>query len=144
MDGMPTIDSDALVALSRAIDTAMDRGDMDEAIRLSSLQAEEMNRWLQANGYPPLDYGDSCLKRAAAEPRRPPTAARWCAAVGQRATPQRSTKTTVRAGLPACGHVACAMVTLASAAGGPPCRKLTAGLQLRHRRRPASPTAWAG
>ena len=54
MDGWSTIGADAVVALSRAIDAAMDRGDMDEAIRLASLQEAELNRWLEAHGYPRL------------------------------------------------------------------------------------------
>jgi hypothetical protein len=54
MSGMLRIDSEAFVALSCAIDAAMERSDIDEAIRLSSLQQEELNRWLQARGFPPL------------------------------------------------------------------------------------------
>jgi len=54
MDGGSTISADAVVALSCAIDAAMDRGDMDEAIRLASLQEAELNRWLEAHGYPRL------------------------------------------------------------------------------------------
>jgi hypothetical protein len=54
MGGMPAIESEALVALSRAIDNAMDRGDIDEAIRLSSLQWAELNHWLKDHGYPTL------------------------------------------------------------------------------------------
>ncbi len=54
MGGRSTISSDAVVALSRAIDAAMDRGDVDEAARLASLQGAELNRWLEAHGYPPL------------------------------------------------------------------------------------------
>jgi len=54
MDGFSTISADAVVALSRAIDAANDRGDEDEAIRLESLQGAELNRWLEAHGYPPL------------------------------------------------------------------------------------------
>jgi hypothetical protein len=54
MDGLSTISADAVVALSRAIDAANDRGDEDEAIRLASLQGAELNRWLEAHGYPPL------------------------------------------------------------------------------------------
>jgi hypothetical protein len=52
MDGGSAIGADAVVALSRAIDAGMDRGDMDEAIRLASLQGAELNRWLEAYGYP--------------------------------------------------------------------------------------------
>ena len=54
MDGGSTISADAVVALSRAIDAAMDRGDTDEAIRLASLQEAELDRWLEAHGYPRL------------------------------------------------------------------------------------------
>jgi hypothetical protein len=54
MDGFSTISADAVVALSRAFDAANDRGDEDEAIRLASLQGAELNRWLEAHGYPPL------------------------------------------------------------------------------------------
>jgi len=54
MYGLSTISADAVVALSRAIDAAHDRGDEDEAIRLASLQGAELNRWLGAHGYPPL------------------------------------------------------------------------------------------
>ena len=60
MDGLSTISADAVVALSRAIDAADDRGDEDEAIRLASLQGAELNRWLEAHGYPSLrDDGES-------------------------------------------------------------------------------------
>ena len=38
MDGGSMISSDAVVALSRAVDAAMDRGDVDEATRLASLR----------------------------------------------------------------------------------------------------------
>ena len=48
------ISSDAVVALSRTIDAATGRGDIDEAIRLASLQDAELNRWLEAHGYPRL------------------------------------------------------------------------------------------
>lgn len=58
MKGTPRIDSDAFVALCHAIDAAIKRGDTDEAIRLSAMQAAEMNRWLKDHGYPLLDYGD--------------------------------------------------------------------------------------
>lgn len=58
MSGIPRIDSEAIVALSHAIDEAMDRGDVDEAVRLSSLQWSEMSRWLVEHGYPPLDDDD--------------------------------------------------------------------------------------
>lgn len=54
MNGRSAISADAVVALSRAIDAAMDRGDIDEATRLASLQGEELNRWLEAHGYPRL------------------------------------------------------------------------------------------
>jgi len=30
----------------------MDRGDIDEATRLASPQGAELNRWLEAHGYP--------------------------------------------------------------------------------------------
>jgi hypothetical protein len=46
-----TISSDAVVALSHAIDAALERGDEDEAARLGSLQGAELDRWLQAHGY---------------------------------------------------------------------------------------------
>jgi hypothetical protein len=49
-----TISADAVVALSRAIDAALERGDEDEAARLGALQGAELNRWLQAHGYPRL------------------------------------------------------------------------------------------
>ena len=52
MDGWSTISADAVVALSWAIDAAMDRGDTDEAIRLASLQGAELNRWLEAQAIP--------------------------------------------------------------------------------------------
>jgi len=58
MDGGSTISADAVVALSRAIDVALDRGDEDEAIRLASLQGAELNRWLEAHGYPRLRDDD--------------------------------------------------------------------------------------
>jgi hypothetical protein len=51
MGGGFTISSDAVVALSQAIDAALERGDEDEAARLGSLQGAELNRWLQAHGY---------------------------------------------------------------------------------------------
>ena len=56
--GGSTISSDAVVALSRAIDAATDRGDMDEATRLASLQGAELDRWLEAHGYPGLRDDD--------------------------------------------------------------------------------------
>lgn len=37
MDDMHSFSSDEFVALSRAIDAATDRGDLDEAIRLASM-----------------------------------------------------------------------------------------------------------
>ena len=49
-----TISADAVVAMSHAIDAALERGDEDEAARLGSLQGAELNRWLQAHGYPRL------------------------------------------------------------------------------------------
>jgi hypothetical protein len=54
MGGRSTISADAVVALSQAIDAALERGDEDEAARLGSLQGAELNRWLQAHGYPRL------------------------------------------------------------------------------------------
>jgi nucleotide-binding universal stress UspA family protein len=54
VDGGSTISGDAVVALSWAIDTATDRGDTEEAARLASLQGAELNRWLEAHGYPRL------------------------------------------------------------------------------------------
>lgn len=59
MDDTLTIRSDEIVALSRAIDAATDRGDTDEAIRLSSMTWEEARRWLDAHGYPPRGDDDS-------------------------------------------------------------------------------------
>ena len=52
MDEMLTISSDEFVALSRAINPATDRGDLDEAVRLASMPWEEVRRWLDAHGYP--------------------------------------------------------------------------------------------
>ena len=52
MNEMLTISSAEIVALSRAIDAATDRGDLDEAIRLASMPWEEVRRWLDAHGYP--------------------------------------------------------------------------------------------
>ena len=54
VDGGSTISADAVVALARAIDAATDRGDTDEAVRLASLRGAELNRWLEAHGYPRL------------------------------------------------------------------------------------------
>jgi nucleotide-binding universal stress UspA family protein len=54
VDGGSTISSDAVVALARAIDAATDRGDTDEAARLASLRGAELDRWLEAHGYPRL------------------------------------------------------------------------------------------
>ena len=54
VDGGSTISSDAVVALARAIEAATDRGDMDEAARLASLRGTELDRWLEAHGYPRL------------------------------------------------------------------------------------------
>ncbi len=51
MDGGSVISADAVVALSQAIDAALERGDEDEAARLGSLHGEELNCWLQAHGY---------------------------------------------------------------------------------------------
>jgi hypothetical protein len=59
MDDTLTIRSDEIVALSRAIDAATDRGDTDEAIRLSSMTWEEARRWLDAHGCPPAGDDDS-------------------------------------------------------------------------------------
>jgi hypothetical protein len=58
MVGGSTISAGAVVALSRAIDAATDRGDVEEAIRLASLQGAELNRWLEAHGYPRLKNND--------------------------------------------------------------------------------------
>jgi hypothetical protein len=58
MDCGSTISSEAVVALCRAIDAALERGDMDEAARLGSLQGEELDRWLVAHGYPRLKDDD--------------------------------------------------------------------------------------
>jgi len=52
MGGGSTISSDAVVALSQAIDAALERGDEEEAARLGSLRGAELDRWLQAHGYP--------------------------------------------------------------------------------------------
>jgi len=54
MGGGSSISADAVVALSQAIDAALERGDEDEAARLGSLQGVELDRWLQAHGYPRL------------------------------------------------------------------------------------------
>jgi hypothetical protein len=51
MGGESSISADAVVALSQAIDAALERGDEEEAARLGSLQGTELNRWLQAHGY---------------------------------------------------------------------------------------------
>ena len=56
--GGSTISAAAVVALSRAIDAAMDLSDVDEATRLASLQGAELNRWLEAHGYPRLRNND--------------------------------------------------------------------------------------
>ena len=58
VDGGFTISSDAVVALARAIDAATDCGDMDEAARLASLQGTDLDRWLEAHGYPGLREGE--------------------------------------------------------------------------------------
>jgi hypothetical protein len=60
MGGGSAISADAVVALSRAIDAAMDRGDTDEAIRLASLQGAELDSWLEAHGYPSLRDDGRC------------------------------------------------------------------------------------
>ncbi len=52
MNDMLIMSDDGIVALSRAIDAASDRGDLDEAIRLASMPWEEARRWLDAHGYP--------------------------------------------------------------------------------------------
>jgi len=54
MGGGSTISAAAVVALSRAIDTATERDEADEAVRLAALQGEELDRWLEAHGYPRL------------------------------------------------------------------------------------------
>ena len=54
MGGGSMISSDAVVALSRAIDAATERDEADEAVRLASLQGEELDRWLETHGYPRL------------------------------------------------------------------------------------------
>jgi nucleotide-binding universal stress UspA family protein len=54
VDGGFTISADAVVALARAIDAATDRSDTDEAARLASLRGTELDRWLEAHGYPGL------------------------------------------------------------------------------------------
>jgi hypothetical protein len=61
MDGIARLESGALVALSHAIDAAMERGDVDEAVRLSALQGPEVSRWLEAHGYPGIhkETGDT-------------------------------------------------------------------------------------
>ena len=51
MDGGFAISSDAVVALSQAVDAALERGDEEEAARLGSLHGAELNRWLEAHGY---------------------------------------------------------------------------------------------
>jgi hypothetical protein len=51
MGGGSTISSVAVVALSHAIDAALERGDEDEAARLGPLRGAELDRWLQAHGY---------------------------------------------------------------------------------------------
>jgi hypothetical protein len=53
-----TFTSQKIVALSRAIDAAMDRGDVDEAIRLSSMQWEQVRRWLEEDGFPAAGHDD--------------------------------------------------------------------------------------
>ena len=52
MDDTLTVSSDEIIALSRAIDAATDRGDTDEAIRLSAMPWEDARHWLDAHGYP--------------------------------------------------------------------------------------------
>ena len=64
VDGGSTISSDAVVALARAIDAATDRGDMDEATRLASLQGAELDRWLEAHGYPRAKDDEDRVTRA--------------------------------------------------------------------------------
>jgi hypothetical protein len=58
MVGGSTISATAVVALSRAIDAAKEHGDVEEAIRLASLQGAELNLWLEAHGYPRLRNND--------------------------------------------------------------------------------------
>ena len=70
VEGLSTISGDAVVALAWAIDAATGRGDTEEAARLASLQGAELNRWLEAHGYPRL-------KRAPAK-RRSRNAADGC------------------------------------------------------------------
>lgn len=53
-----TYKSHEIVALSGAIDAAMDCGNVEEAIRLSSMQWAEIRRWLDDHGYPPPDNTD--------------------------------------------------------------------------------------
>jgi hypothetical protein len=56
MDGRSAIGADAVVALSRAIDAAMDRGDIDEATRsLASPQGAEGQACLRVmtGAFPP-------------------------------------------------------------------------------------------
>ena len=52
MRGESAISANAVVALSQAIDAAMDRGDVDEAIRLASMQEAALDRSLEAHGSP--------------------------------------------------------------------------------------------
>jgi hypothetical protein len=83
MDDGSTISSDAVVALSRAIDAAMDRGDMNEATRLASLRGAELNRWLEAHGYPRLRDNGECVLEASG----PPLPCGAGLAVGRRISP---------------------------------------------------------
>jgi hypothetical protein len=59
MNGGFTISSEAVVALSRAIDAALECGDTDEAMRLASLQETDLDCWLQAHDYPQLRERDA-------------------------------------------------------------------------------------
>jgi len=52
MHDMLRMDSNGLIALSHAIDAPTDRGDIDETIRLSSLQGPEPSRWLEPTAIP--------------------------------------------------------------------------------------------
>lgn len=51
MDGTLGFTSEEIVALARAIEAAEERGDHQEAIRLSSLPWVEARHWLDAHGY---------------------------------------------------------------------------------------------
>ena len=51
MEDVHTFSGEEIITLARAIDAATDRGDDDEAIRLSSLSWAEARHWLDAHGY---------------------------------------------------------------------------------------------